>query len=345
MSSDGIARVQVLYRKATELSNKGHLLRAAEIYSRAAEAARALDSGPDNLVTVGMQLYEAAARLNYIPAATKSAVDAHVLAAQRADSVSLLSTAVATLERRRVAGTLLEGTAVEETWNAVEWTDAHHPAAEAASRAKLVGYDTFLRAAHSILCLLINAWLFSECSATQFQAFAQCVVHAADLMQLPRCLGTPALLDEEVRFTQRLSYVMTDESGVPFLHTRGVDARLVQLLTGAWRRLQRSGVLETRGLLGEGVLLEMSTSSDKRLAALRAAMAAPGLRTCALAGCSAKEAHPQHFKRCSACKLVVYCSKEHQLEAWPAHKAACKAARKAAAAASDDCGAGSGAAS
>jgi hypothetical protein len=38
-----------------------------------------------------------------------------------------------------------------------------------------------------------------------------------------------------------------------------------------------------------------------------------------------------HFKRCSACKTIVYCCKEHQLEHWPAHKRECKAARKAAA--------------
>ena len=53
------------------------------------------------------------------------------------------------------------------------------------------------------------------------------------------------------------------------------------------------------------------------------------VRFCALAGCGAKEAHPAHFKSCSACCTVVYCCQEHNVEDWPAHKAACKAARKA----------------
>ena len=52
MASDIIARVEAFSQKAVELSTKGHFLRAAENYGRAAEAARAL--GADNLVTVHM---------------------------------------------------------------------------------------------------------------------------------------------------------------------------------------------------------------------------------------------------------------------------------------------------
>ena len=39
---------------------------------------------------------------------------------------------------------------------------------------------------------------------------------------------------------------------------------------------------------------------------------------------------------CAACKTVAYCCKEHQVEDWPAHKAACKAARMRKDAASAD---------
>ena len=56
MSSDTLARMHAFYIKADELADKGHLLRAAENFSRAAEAARAL--GEDNLVTVRMQLQQ-----------------------------------------------------------------------------------------------------------------------------------------------------------------------------------------------------------------------------------------------------------------------------------------------
>ena len=48
------------------------------------------------------------------------------------------------------------------------------------------------------------------------------------------------------------------------------------------------------------------------------------------AGVGAREAHPQHFKRCAACRTVAYCSRKHQVADWPGHKAACKAARQAA---------------
>ncbi len=55
------------------------------------------------------------------------------------------------------------------------------------------------------------------------------------------------------------------------------------------------------------------------------------LRGCALDACAAREVHTAQFKKCAACKTVVYCCKAHQEAHWPAHKAACKAPRKAAA--------------
>jgi hypothetical protein len=78
-----------------------------------------------------------------------------------------------------------------------------------------------------------------------------------------------------------------------------------------------------------------------RIATTKAADAAaadPGLRRCGLVSCGAREAHPNHFKTCAACKRIAYCSKEHQTEHWPSHKTACKAARKKAAAAADSAG-------
>ena len=52
------------------------------------------------------------------------------------------------------------------------------------------------------------------------------------------------------------------------------------------------------------------------------------LRACALASCAAREAHEAQFKKCAACLTVCYCCREHQVADWPAHKVACKAARK-----------------
>jgi len=177
------------------------------------------------------------------------------------------------------------------------------------------------------------------CSATQLEAFVEHVVDAAALMQQPRSRGT-TWMDAEVRFVQELSGALADESGVPHLQRRRFDLRLVQMLTAAWRRLQRSGVLEARGILEEIRHRDTTREPNAFHAAIDAAKAAPGLRTCAR--CGAKEAHPHHFKSCAACRTVVYCCREHQVEGWPSHKKACKAACKAAAAVGG--GAGPGAA-
>jgi len=119
---------------------------------------------------------------------------------------------------------------------------------------------------------------------------------------------------------------------------------VLALFADVWQRLQQSGVLETRDILGACLRVNQSADRNKRMDALKTAVSAPGVRSCTLAGCSARELHVSHFKRCSACRTVVYCSKEHQLEDWPAHKAACKAARKAAAASGGGGSAGPGAA-
>jgi hypothetical protein len=66
-------------------------------------------------------------------------------------------------------------------------------------------------------------------------------------------------------------------------------------------------------------------------AAAEADLAAGRLQQCALAGCATYESHVSQFKRCGACRTVAYCCREHQVEDWPSHKAACKAARKTAA--------------
>jgi len=343
MSSDAIARVLPLYKKANELEDKGHLLRASEYFGRAAEAARAL--GPDNLVAVDMQRCQANALQTYVTSTAQpnTAVDPLVVAAHRANCAVLFSAITAALEFRRAAGTLLEGKcrAAEEAWLAAVMVAMHYPPARIAWLLPLIGYTVFLDAADNISYLLSNArWYAGQCSATQFQSFTQHVVHATDLMQVPRSHGTRCM-SAEADFAEMLSTVMATD-----LRARGLDARLVQLLTAAWQRLQRSGVLEARGILDQIQQRKQSAASDRDKfgAAIDAAMTAPGLRSCALAGCGAKEAHPQHFKRCSACQAVVYCSKAHQLEDWPAHKAACKATRKAKAASTDG-GAGPGAAS
>mmetsp|Transcript_14690 Transcript_14690/g.24909 ORF Transcript_14690/g.24909 Transcript_14690/m.24909 type:complete len:155 (+) Transcript_14690:3-467(+) len=51
---------------------------------------------------------------------------------------------------------------------------------------------------------------------------------------------------------------------------------------------------------------------------------------CFCDACGTQESISGIFKKCSGCRGASYCSVNCQTSAWPAHKAACKAARKAA---------------
>jgi hypothetical protein len=105
-------------------------------------------------------------------------------------------------------------------------------------------------------------------------------------------------------------------------------------ILAAWHRLQSSGVLQRRGILqGMSVVTAYNTNATDSAAATAAAR---GLRVCALHACGAQEVHASQYKRCSACSGVVYCCKEHLVQGWPAHKAACRVARKAAEQAADE---------
>ena len=335
MSTDTFARVKVFEKKAFELAEKGHVLRAAENYGRAAEAAGAL--GEDNLVSVHMQLLQGELLSTFVMMASTETPPAESsgLAASRAECIAVLSGVVDALERRCVAGTLLESSAAEKEWRVVFLQEcrAQYTAAEAADAAPLFGYEQFLRGAGIVLSVLGCPRLFAtECSDVQFQSFVQHVVHAAELMQQPRRHGNMPVGDE-VAFTDMLhrSIFVTSPP------EERLDARLVQQLAGAWHRLQRSGVLQTRHI-EEAIQLLTARKQYPHLDAIKKSMSAPGLRSCALPGCGAKEAHSTHFKSCAACRTVVYCCREHQVAGWPGHKKACKAARKAAAAAEDEAG-------
>ena len=338
MSSDVTSRAQALCEKAYELKRKGHLLRAAENYGRAAEAARTL--GEDNLVTLYLQLRQANLLFVSFSAATTMhgvVADPCVVAANRAEFISLLSGVVAALERRRAAGTLLEGkcTAAEEAWRVRECHRhlKNNMADEAARRAALFGYEVFLHVALEGLAVLQNVpVLAADCPGALLHHFTQHVVRAAELMQQPRRFRTA--MPFESAFIAALHKSVADAPGAV---ASGFDARLVQLLESAWLRLQRSGVLESRHIERRHVR-DMVDDDKMRVfdAAVQSSLTAPDRRFCALDGCGAREAHPAHFKSCAACRAVVYCCREHQVEGWPAHKKTCKAARNKAAAADSD---------
>ena len=329
MLSDVLARVDALSTKGDELAEKGHVLRAAENFARAATAARSL--GDDNLVLLHMQLRQELMLGCYITNVPDTHADRRILAAHRAESIALLCGAVAALERRRVAGTLAEGkcTAAEEAWYTHEVQRGLAADEEPIfCWAPLFGYDVFLNAAASAAGVLACIALYErgECSDTQLQSFADCIVHAVELMQLPR-RNDDVIIGTESRFTCRLREVVARASAGE------LNARVTRLLADALQRLERSGVLETR--LIDEFIAAAEPEQCARHVTMQKSLTAPGLRTCALPGCGTKEAHPAHFKSCAACRAVVYCCREHQVEGWPGHKKTCKAARKAAGAAED----------
>jgi hypothetical protein len=190
--------------------------------------------------------------------------------------------------------------------------------------ATLVGYSQFVLAGMNALLLLSFASRFAaECSDAQFQCFAEHVVRVAELMQQPR-------RHEDVALNAEALFVDALRLAVAKAAANGLHTRLVQLLVGAWQRLQRSNVLQARNI-EERIQSNARTQANLKVA-INSSLAAPGLRRCALPGCGAKEAHPAHFKCCAACRAVVYCGREHQAAGWASHKQACKAARTKAAA-------------
>jgi hypothetical protein len=185
-----------------------------------------------------------------------------------------------------------------------------------------VGVETYVLAGSSAafmfnkMALLVRVLVVPNdqiCAACLFLA------SAVDLMTLPREYDT--WLRGEPELVRQLRVLIPAVSGM--------DDSEAKILCASWRRLLSSGVLRARGI-DEGIDTALQFTARTRAAA-GADLAAGRLQQCALAGCSARESHASQFKRCGACKTVVYCCREHQVEDWPSHKTACKAAREAAA--------------
>jgi len=321
-----VAALVALRIKSQELLFKGHDERHANYLERTLAAARAL--GVQNcLVTAHTQLDTVARRLN-------SAMTSNDLSANRAlrsDAAELLLCAGAALQARRAAGTLLPGTchAYESDYEeGFELYRARHqePSLRAAiSRYKVGGFfgcATFLygatHAAHVQMLCSIGAL---SLTAAQRDELWLLLFDGLDMMAAS---GTTSLSlvvaqAEEAHLVNNARQLLRDG----FVPSSGAGARV----RDAWRRLERSGVLDSHKM--DEALESMHSLSSRRKLAVQAAAVAAGLRTCALPGCGARERHPSHFKTCGACKTVAYCSKEHQTSDWPRHKADCKVARKA----------------
>jgi hypothetical protein len=267
----------------------------------------------------------------------------------RSALLELLPAAMAPMERRMTAGTLLAGACrpYEMAWcattqahadavaanimpNAAERARCSRSAAELSAWSAYVGYDAYMLTAMIALklCALGTPDTFTaqtlnlqEATAVACSVFVE---SAFDMIHLRTT--TPATV--ELDFVRNAQIYIDKEKCFHASSSSSNNEESRTRILSAWHRLQSSGVLQRRGILqGMSVVTAHNTHATATAAATAAAR---GLRFCALHTCGAQEVHASHFKRCSACLGVVYCCKEHQVQGWPAHKAACRAARKAA---------------
>ena len=326
-----MSSVLALSLKGRELTMKGHHARAAEKYRLAAEEAEKALLSPDSLVTYALRYHQLDALVYHAKISAVKPADADD--ALRKAFLSLLPSVLAVLERRKAAGTLLPGSCrpVEEAYHLatkrrgleLQGCTQARAAENAAVIAPFVGIEIYIRVAataafmfNNMASLVLVSVVPNEQMCTACLSF---IASALDLVMLPRdhvmwLCGEPELVHQLRMLIPAMS---------------GMDDPEAKIMCAAWRRLLSSGVLRARGI-DEGIVEALQFSARVRATA-DADRAAGRLQQCALAGCAARESHASQFKRCGACKTVVYCSREHQVEDWPSHKAACKAARKTAA--------------
>jgi hypothetical protein len=328
----GWLAVSKLSNKGATLYYSGHFARAAEKYGDALAAACSLCE-EDCLVAANIALHRAHCLLQH--ADGDGVMPAESDAAHEEAYETLLPAAMQTLARRAAARTLLEGAVRphEHEWLLADLariaTITGLPRNAWDGLAPLAGYSAFVMAAGLALQHASCGCTRCSCIAGRDQQLlVELVCDALALMAAPRHSGANNCLGAEATFVTLVQEVVDSERVA-------ADTALGARLIAAWRHLQRSGMLEQRRLLTEGVGSVRRLQEEVKFAASSAA-AASERRVCALPSCGAREAHVSHFKLCAACKTVVYCSKAHQAEDWTRHrKEECKAARAAAAAAAE----------
>ena len=329
MAATDLAGVIVLAKKAWKAQTKGHCARAAECFGAAAEAACALHLPDDCLVLAYLKAFHADNLFSHSTSAGVTPADA-LLLSQKA--LSILDAVVPVLRSRKAAGTLM-GAGRSATEQAFALAQAEIcsklTGSDVPALAALMFYETYLVAGIYMLesQLAVAKMLGteqemphgSELVAGRYDFLASALDFIAEpRVYSDRCLGPEASLFGLVR-----SIAGYDGAHQAFPN-----------LLAAWERLLRSGVVKKRKLEAARGFVRRDMAKIGNAADATAAQ--HGLHECSLAGCAAREVHAWQFKRCAACKLAQYCCKEHQVADWPAHKAACKAARKAAAAASGE---------
>ena len=316
--------------KAQAAEEGDRLVRSADLWGRAATAAQELRQ-TDCLVVAYLRCLQChalmQAALMELCSTEVEKVHAQVFIEQ---GLSHLPAIFATVERRMAAGTLGPGTCREYELRFFEHNCLRNLAPDligttegltvAKKHAEFLGQDVVLYAGcFSMYCLKLMVSI--PCYETLFTPDAP-----------ERCAFVVRALDTALEHGMRGRWISLHtwllDMAEDELHTFTLVGQLFaeegQALLSATRRLSDHATREH----------SMKTQNDHDTMreleeSLAVAARSESRRTCALPGCSARELHVKHFKACAACRIPVYCSKEHQTADWPAHKAACKAARKA----------------
>ena len=325
-----------LYETVKGLKFKGRYARAAEKLEAAAAAAAQELAADDCLVVAFLRVMHADA----IYCQSLAATGAELVEGLQTIKSVLLPPCMSTLMRRKAAGTLLPGTcrAAEVEWRRAavernlsgEGISSEDVRVCSETSSLTLGFEAYMHAAgiaSDVLTLVVTSGISREVQLS----YAAFVGSALELIRAqPRELSSNVeggLSKGRWCFAPEKILVQTTRRLLDADLRSLLDGEALSLIAEPWGRLERSGAAVMRKLEDEpckGSIVEC-------LNAAAAEAAVRGLRECTLAGCAAKEVHVSQFGKCGSCKQAFYCCREHQLADWPAHKAACKAARKAAA--------------
>jgi hypothetical protein len=327
MATVDISDVIALTNKATDAETHHRLARCAELFGRAVAAAQALQQ-PDCAIVACLQMLQGRPLSTY--AGLPGVPPAEATNAYRTTYCELLPAALAVVQRRSAAGTLLPGAcrAHEEAWYRayLEHCIGRADVAACPNIVQLVGHELHVHTAWLLLSRMLRAPLLPLLAAyTQAGAMlADCafLTRTFDLVTERRLPGVLLTCEE------MLAIIFKQAVTPPVARLLCPDLRARQEMMRAFCRLEACARMQQ-----PHVRARLDISLGHTFEALVAVARSPAMRACALDGCMAHETHVSQFKLCAACQTVVYCSKAHQAEDWAAHKAACKAARMSAAAA------------
>ena len=325
------ARASALSCKAIELEYRGHMERSHDKVREALAAVRAVGT-EDCLVTafLTVKLAERDVSSHVLPTleAATAPLDGLSVAAKLREFAVAATGAAAVARRRRAASATQPA---EQAWYMAHLTavwraqgSSESKALESAKQVAALGSDTTVVAACTALQVLEAAALLGLFSATELSSrlgsMCDLVDEAIALAGPQRVKGTFSPYEVQLKDHLHAGVELWRQQSSTAAHAARLAEALKQLsIHGAFKADQQARMNQ-----------KLKDICAKIEAAQSAASAPERLRSCALASCGALEAHVRHFSRCSACKTVVYCSKTCQLADWPAHKKACKAARKAA---------------